>query len=153
MESHSCEKTGEGVPPSASDQCSFIDSKGARCRMFGGKDSALCPHHARKQLAAHRKGKALVAKSLLRYVPDFSLAVSVNTFIGNVVRQYVLGNLDRKDAIALGYLAQIAATTLPAVDRQYAEERKVLTAMDREQNIRESVAPRESTPPDHVHRN
>jgi YebC/PmpR family DNA-binding regulatory protein len=62
---------------------------------------------------------------------------------------------DRKDAIALGYLAQIAATTLPAVDRQYAEERRVLTSIDREQNIRESVAaaPRETTPPDHVHRN
>jgi hypothetical protein len=108
--------------------------------MFGSKDSALCPHHARKELAAHRKGKSLVAKSLLRYVPDFSLAVSVNTFLSSVVRQYVLGNLDRKDAIALGYLAQIAATTLPAVDRQSAEERRVLASIDREQNIRENAA-------------
>lgn len=151
MESYSCEKTpGGGTPPSVSpdpsapivDYCAHVDAKGARCRMFpSNPDTILCAHHARKQVMGRRKEQAAVANALLRYVPDLSLAVSVNTFIGNVVRQYVLGHLDRKDAIAMGYLAQIAAGTLPAVDRQFAEERKVLAHLDWEKKVRESMPP------------
>src|SRR5215475_9640402 len=121
MESYSCEKTpGVGgtassiSPAPSTDYCTHVDAKGARCRMLpSSPDATLCAHHARKQVAAQRKGKTPVAKALLHHVPDLSLAVSVNTFIGNVVRQYVLGNLDRKDAIAMVYMAQVAANTLP----------------------------------------
>lgn len=128
MESHSYEKTGEGVPPSTSDQCSFIDSKGACCRMFATENSALCPHHARQEVARQRRQNHAVAQALLADSGDLGSPDCVVRFLGNLLREVAHKRVDRRDAVTMAYVAQLLMNSQAAFSRFVDQDLKVQDA-------------------------
>ena len=104
-------RTSPPRPPAAPmfPYCAHVTSAGRHCRMLAGVDSDLCPHHARpsaRRAQEQRNAEALAA-DLLGPVQDFNTPGNVHCFLGNVVKQYATKRLDRRDALALGYLCQL----------------------------------------------
>jgi hypothetical protein len=139
---------GVGVTPSGT-QCSHIDSKSARCRLFATSDSDLCPHHTRQQAAQQRRQDKAVAKSLLEDMQDFSTPDSVNVFLGNLLREVVLKRVDRRDAATLAYISQLLLNSHVALDRSIEidtemQSRIVAQWLQSQRNAPAGESPRQS---------
>ena len=147
MKSHSCVKTGGGVPP-ASDPisqpiatcrpvtstpatiparlnsltpCRHIDRLGRHCRLFSSNpNSELCPHHARQLQQRKQRHNDKNAAELLGDVENFSTPDAVNFLLGNLVRQLARKRIHRRDAMAIAYVSQLLLGSIAALDRRDA---------------------------------
>lgn len=146
MKSHSCVKTGGGVPSSSepisqiaatqpltsqtattSDPlqiltpCRNIDRLGRRCRLFSTiRDLELCPHHARQTLNRKQRHNDKDAEDLLGGLTDFSTPEAINFLLGNLVRQLARKRIHRRDAMAIAYVCQLLLGSISSMDRHDA---------------------------------
>ena len=109
--------------------CQYTDSRGRRCRMLIANSeeykeenhAGLCAYHLRKSSVAH-PGEETVAAELLSGIEDFSSAISVNLFLGNLLKQVARRRIPRRDAVALAYISQLLLNSLPALERESEAE-------------------------------
>jgi hypothetical protein len=147
MKSHSCVKTGGGVPPSSDPisqsittcepitstpatipahiniltRCRHIDRLGRNCRLFSTiPDLELCPHHARQTQNRKQRRNDKTASELLGDVEDFSTPEAVNILLGNLIRQLARKRIHRRDAMAVAYVAQLLLGSIACMDRHDA---------------------------------
>lgn len=103
-------------------QCNHINARGRRCRMLVASDTdSFCSHHLRQAAAPQPDDEALVAE-LLNSTGDLASAGEVNAFLGNVVKLRARRLIDRKDALAFGYLSQLLLCTLHGMARKLEVE-------------------------------
>jgi hypothetical protein len=57
----------------------------------------------------------VLAADLLGEIDDFSTALSVNFFLGNLAKQLARKRIARRDAIALAYISQLLLNAFPAL--------------------------------------
>ena len=96
-------------------RCQFVFADARRCRM-----PALCPAHARAQAA---KETALAAEppeaiDLAPLSGEFTTATEINRALGKVFLLLAENRIPRRNAVALGYIAQLLLQTLPAVRQE-----------------------------------
>jgi hypothetical protein len=60
----------------------------------------------------------------------------VNALLANVVKQLARQRIDRRDALAIGYLAQLLLNTVPGVQKEY----QAIHAAEAKQALRQSLA-------------
>ena len=146
MKSHSCVKTGGGVPPTSasifqppaiksptsepqsltiqpptSAPCRHIDRLGRHCRLFSAvPNSELCPHHTRQLQQRTQRHHDKNAAELLGDVENFSTPDAVNFLLGNLVRQLARKRIHRRDAMAIAYVAQLLLGSIASMDRHDA---------------------------------
>jgi hypothetical protein len=103
-------------------QCNHINARGRRCRMLIASDTdSFCSHHLAPSAASQPDSEALVAE-LLNSTGDLASAGEVNAFLGNVVKLRARRLIDRKDALAFGYLSQLLLCTLHGMARKLEAE-------------------------------
>jgi hypothetical protein len=103
----------------ATKQCSHLNGAGRRCRMLiAPTHDTLCAHHLQQQLADQPDPEILAAE-LLDGTGNLDTAERVNTLLANVTRQFARGRIDRRDALALGYLAQLLLNTVRGVHKEH----------------------------------
>jgi hypothetical protein len=161
MKSHSCVKTGGGVPLSSDPtsqaitpcqpvtstpatipvhattltRCRHIDRLGRHCRLFSTiPDSELCPHHARQQQKRQELHNDKNANELLGDLTDFSTPEAVNALLGNLVRQLARKRISRLDAVAIAYVSQLLLGSISSMDRHEAALR-ASEALDSDDSI------------------
>jgi hypothetical protein len=64
----------------------------------------------------------------------------VNAFLGNVVKLRARRLIDRKDAVAFGYLSQLLLCTLPGMERKSEAERDAIAREELNRDIAEMRA-------------
>jgi len=120
--------------------CQHISPRGQRCRMLRASDhDSLCPHHLRQAAAAQPHPEAFAAE-LLNSTGDLATAGEVNALLGNVVKLLARRNIDRKDAIAFGYLSQLLLCSLPGMEKKLEKERDALALEEVNKSIAEMQA-------------
>lgn len=103
----------------SSNQCTHLNAAGRRCRMtVAPTHDTLCAHHLQQHLASEPDPEA-VAAELLDGTGNLNTADRVNVLLANTVRQLARQRLDRQDALAIGYLAQLLLNTVPGVQKEY----------------------------------
>jgi hypothetical protein len=118
-----------------SNQCQHISPRGQHCRMLRAVDESFCPYHLRQTLASQPDPEALAAE-LLESTGNLNTADRVNALLANVVKQLARQRIDRRDALAIGYLAQLLLNTVPGVQKEY----QAMRASEAKQALRKSVA-------------
>ena len=99
-------------------QCQHISPRGQRCRMLRASEAELfCLHHLRKAASTLLDPEALAAE-LFHDIESFVSANEINTLLGNVVRQLARKRIERKDALAIGYLSQLLLSSLLVMRRE-----------------------------------
>jgi hypothetical protein len=102
--------------------CEHISPRGQRCRMLRVSDQdSFCAHHLRRAAALQPDDEAL-AVELLNSAGDLATVGDVNAFLGNVVKLRARRLIDRKDAVAFGYLSQLLLCTLHGMEKLSDEE-------------------------------
>ena len=114
------------------EQCQYQNSRGQRCHMLidqnqrlpnGAHRPTLCAYHAdRSKAPVPTVEPEVLAADLLGEIDDFSTARSVNSFLGNLVKQLALKRIARRDAIALAYISQLLLNSLSPLERQLDSE-------------------------------
>src|SRR5580704_1844151 len=95
-------------------RCQFSFADGRRCRSPRGEaHPTLCVAHARSQARADQTTN--LADELAPISGAFNTATDVNHVLGNLFSQLAQNRISRRNAVALGYLAQLLLQTLPAV--------------------------------------
>ncbi|MGH9741590.1 MAG: hypothetical protein ACRD51_04485 [Candidatus Acidiferrum sp.] len=115
-------------------QCQHFSPRGQRCRMLRAtEDEIFCAQHLR-QTAASQPGPETFAAELLDSTGDLSNASEINALLGNVAKQLARRRIDRKDAVAFGYLSQLLLCTLPGMEKVFAAQReaRALEAVNRD---------------------
>jgi hypothetical protein len=126
--------------PDLNQQCQHISPRGQRCRMLRASDQdSLCAHHVRQAATAQHHPKAFAAE-LLQSTGDLATAGEVNALLGNVVKLLARRNIDRKDAVAFGYLSQLLLCSLPGMEKQLVAERSSLALEEVNKSIAEMQA-------------
>jgi hypothetical protein len=121
-------------------QCQHISPRGQRRRMLPASDQdSLCAHHLRKAAASQPDPEALAAE-LLDSTGDLTSAEEVNAFLANVVKLRARNLIDRKDAVAFGYLSQLLLWTLPGMERNLEAESDAIEAEELNRDIAEMRA-------------
>src|SRR5579863_9378668 len=104
-------------------QCIHINARGRRCRLLIAADhDSLCTHHL-GQSAASQPDPETLAGELLNSTGDLGTADEVNALLGNVVKLRARKLIDRKDAVAFGYLSQLLLCSLSGMEKLSDEER------------------------------
>ena len=113
-------------------QCQYQNARGQRCHMLideshrspqGTARPTLCAYHAnRLRASVPAVEPEVLAADLPGEINDFSNARSVNSFLGNLVKQLALKRITRRDAIAFAYISQLLLNSLPALQRQLDAE-------------------------------
>jgi len=117
-------------------QCSHINGAGRRCRMIvAPAHDTLCAHHLQQHVASQPDPETLGAE-LLASTGNLNTADRVNALLANVVKQLARQRIDRRDALAIGYLAQLLLNTVPGVRQEYQARR----ASEARQALRKSMA-------------
>jgi len=98
-------------------------------------DEALCPYHLRLTQASQPDPEALAAE-LLASTGNLNTADRVNALLANVVKQLARQRIDRRDALAIGYLAQLLLNIVPGVQKEY----QAIRASEARQALRKSIA-------------
>jgi hypothetical protein len=126
--------------PDPNQQCQRISPRGQRCRMLraSGQDS-LCAHHLR-QAAPPQPDPEALADELLNSAGDLASVGEVNAFLGNVVKLRARKLIDRKDAVAFGYLSQLLLCTLHGMEKLSDEERDAQALEEVNEDIRKMRA-------------
>jgi hypothetical protein len=103
-------------------QCQHISPRGQRCRMLRASDQdSYCAYHLRQAGGPQPDDDGLVTE-LLNSTGDLASAGAVNAFLGNVVKLRARKLIDRKDAVAFGYLSQLLLCTLHGMARKLEAE-------------------------------
>jgi len=133
------------LDPKPVEQCQYVNSRGRRCRMLPAPgNDGFCPHHYGLLIAERRKNDEICAEELLGPIEDFSSPVSVNLFLGNLLKQLVHKRIARPDALAQAYICQLLLNTFPAM----RQERDVAAKDQAHQLFLESLSkPRKASPP------
>jgi hypothetical protein len=117
-------------------QCSHINGAGRRCRMIvAPTHDELCAHHFQQHVASQPDPETLAAE-LLETTGNLNTADRVNALLANVVKQLARKRIDRRDALAIGYLAQLLLNTVPGVQKEY----QAIRASEARQALRKSFA-------------
>jgi hypothetical protein len=119
----------------AASQCQHISPRGQHCRMLRAVDESLCPYHLRQTQASQSDPEALAAE-LLESTGNLNTADRVNALLANVVKQLARQRIDRRDALAIGYLAQLLLNTVPGVQKEY----QAIRAAEAKQTLHRSLA-------------
>ena len=120
----------------STNQCSHINAAGRRCRMvIAPTHDSLCAHHLQQQAASQADPETLAAE-LLDGTGNFNTADRVNALLANTVKQFARQRIDRADALAMGYLAQMLLNTVPGVQKEYQAIRNA----EARQALRKSIA-------------
>lgn len=126
--------------PDPDQQCQHISPRGQRCRMLRASDQdSFCAHHLRQAAASQPDSEAQVAE-LLNSTGDLASAGEVNAFLGNVVKLRARRLIDRKDALAFGYLSQLLRCTLHGMEKLSDEERDAQALDEVNEDIRKMRA-------------
>ena len=122
------------------EQCQHISPRGQRCRMLRSSDQdSLCAHHLR-QAAAFEPHPEALADELLNATGDLASVGEVNAFLGNVVKLRARKLIDRKDAVAFGYLSQLMLCSLSGMEKLSEEERDAQALDEVNEDIRKMRA-------------
>jgi hypothetical protein len=116
-------------------QCQHLSPRGQHCRMLRVDDEALCPYHLRLTQAS-RPDPEILAAELLESTGNLNTADRVNALLANVVKQFARQRIDRRDALAIGYLAQLLLNTVPGVQKEY----QAIRAAEAREALRKSIA-------------
>ncbi len=126
--------------PDPNQQCQHISPRSQRCRMLRVSDQeSLCAHHLRQAAASQPHPEALAAE-LLNSTGDLATPGEVNALLGNVVKLLARRNIDRKDAVAFGYLSQLLLCSLPGMEKELEAERDALALEELNKSIAETRA-------------
>jgi hypothetical protein len=121
-------------------QCNHSNARGRRCRMLVAPDhDSLCPQHLR-EAAASQPDDAALADELLNAAGDLASVGDVNAFLGNVVKLRARKLIDRKDAVAFGYLSQLLLCSLSRIEKLSDEERDAQALDEVNEDIRKMRA-------------
>jgi len=102
-----------------SNQCTHINAAGRRCRMLvAPTHDTLCAHHLQQHIAAQPNPEILAAE-LLESTGNLNTADRVNALLANVTKVLARQRIDRRDALAIGYLAQLLLNTVPGVQKEH----------------------------------
>jgi hypothetical protein len=116
-------------------QCNHINARGRRCRMLIASDEdSFCTHHS-AQSAVSQPGEDSLAAELLN-----STVGEVNALLGNVTKLLARKEIDRKDAVAFGYLSQLMLCSLSGMEKLSDEERDAQALNEVNKDIREMRA-------------
>ena len=122
------------------EQCQHISPRSQRCRMLRAPDQdSFCAHHLRQAAATQPDSEAL-ADELLNFTGDLTTASEVNALLGNVTKLFARKHIDRKDAVAFGYLSQLMLCTLPGMEKKLEAERDALALEEVNKDIAEMRA-------------
>ena len=123
-------------PIESTNQCNHINGAGRRCRMtIAPANDTLCAHHLQQHIA-NQPDPEILAAELLESTGNLNTADRVNALLANVVKQLAHRRIDRQDALALGYLAQLLLNTVPGVQKEY----HAIRAAEAKQALRKSIA-------------
>jgi hypothetical protein len=101
-------------------RCQFSFADGRRCRSPRGEaHPTLCVSHARSEAKAAQA--ANLADELAPLSGSFNTASDVNHVLGNLFSLLAQNRIPRRNAVALGYLAQLLLQTLPAVREELTQ--------------------------------
>jgi hypothetical protein len=122
------------------EQCQHISPRGQRCRMLraSGQDS-FCAHHLRHVAASQPDPEAL-AEEFLNATGDLTTAGDVNALLRNVTKLLACKMIDRKEAVAFGYLSQLMLSSLSGIDKKLEAKRDAIALDDVNKDIREMRA-------------
>lgn len=111
-------------PRSSHSQCQHISPRGQRCRMLcASREEIFCPYHL-KQMAASSPDPETLAAELFQDTDSLDTASGINLLLSNVARQFARKRMDRRDALAIGYFAQLLLASLPAIRKETATRQK-----------------------------
>jgi len=99
----------------ASPRCQFSFADGRRCRMPSAPPT-LCLAHAKTE--SQLSGQSL-AVDLAPLSGEFRTATEVNCALGKVFLLLAQNRIPRRNAVALGYIAQLLLQTLPRVKEEF----------------------------------
>jgi hypothetical protein len=100
-------------------RCQFSFTDGRQCRMQSAQP-VLCSSHASTRAQAEtNQSRQKFATSLAPLSGEFRTATEINCALGKVFLSLAQNRLPRRDAVALGYLAQLMLQTLPGVKEEY----------------------------------
>jgi len=120
-----------------STQCQHISPRGYHCHMLRVADESFCPYHFRQTHLAAMPDPETLGAELLAGTGNLNTADRVNTLLANVTKQLARGRIDRRDALAIGYLAQLLLNTVPGVQK---EHQAIRNAQAREKAFAETQA-------------
>jgi hypothetical protein len=104
-------------------QCNHVNARGRRCRMLiASEQESFCAHHL-AQSAVSQPGDDSLAAELLNSTGDLATVGEVNALLGNVTKLLAHKHIDRKDAVAFGYLSQLMLCSLSGMEKLSDEER------------------------------
>jgi hypothetical protein len=122
------------------EQCQHISPRGQRCRMLRASDQdSFCAHHLRQAAAPQPDDEAL-ADEILNSTGDLATAGEVNALLANVTQLFARKQIDRKDAVAFGYLSQLMLCSLPGMEKKLESERNALSLEAINRDIAETRA-------------
>lgn len=122
------------------EQCRHVSPRGQRCRMLRTSDQdSFCAHHLR-QAAASQPGDEAHADELLNSTGDLTTVGEVNALLGNVTKLFARKHIDRKDAVAFGYLSQLMLCSLPGMEKKLKAERDARALEEINRDIAETRA-------------
>jgi hypothetical protein len=121
-------------------QCTHINARSRRCRMLvASAEDSFCSHHLAQSAVSQPDPEALAAE-LLNSTGDLASAGDVKAFLGNVVKLRARRLIDRKDAVAFGYLSQLLLCTLHGMEKLSDEERDAQALDEVNEDIRKMRA-------------
>lgn len=106
----------------------------------------LCIHHLQQQLASQPDPETLAA-DLLDGTGNLNTADRVNALLANTVKQFARQRIDRADALAMGYLAQMLLNTVPGVQKEHQAIRSAEARHALRKSLAESQARRSAGQP------
>jgi hypothetical protein len=117
------------------EQCQHTSPRGQRCRMLRapGRES-FCAHHLR-QAAASQPGDETLADELLDSTGDLATPSEVNALLVNVTKLFARKQIDRKDAVAFGYLSQLMLCSLTGIEQNLEAESDALALQEANKDI------------------
>lgn len=126
--------------PLVANQCNHINARGRRCRMLVASDEeSYCVHHSAQSSVSLPDDESLAAE-LLNSTGDLATVGDVNAFLGNVVKLRARRLIDRKDAVAFGYLSQLLLCTLHGMEKLSDEARDAQALDEVNEDIRKMRA-------------
>ena len=121
--------------------CLHVSPRGQHCRMLRADGQSFCAYHLQRAEAAQPDPEALAAE-LLDGTGNLNTADRVNALLANTVKQFALQRIDRADALAFGYLAQMLLNTVPGVQKVHQAIRNAEARQALRKSIAESQAGR-----------